>query len=147
MSTQSLDARRQGAIGIDSGVVAIPNTSTWTLIGVILLGGIHSNGFIAISVGSADLLGIKLTRSELAGGHNAGTQIDWADDAYFDSDQPTRGVYRQLILVQDGPAVALLPKANSSNHIKLRELEGVQEIGVWGKSANASTLQVTGTFI
>jgi len=132
---------------IDTGAVAVPNTSAWTLIATIELGGIYSSAFLLFVVGSADLLGIKLSRSERRGGHAAGAQIDWREDPYFDSGQ---GISMLGTMTRssfgNGP---LLPKANARKHVNIYSpsLQGVQELGIWAMSANASTLEVTGTFV
>jgi|GEM_PF-5593317 len=144
MSSASLNAQAPGCIEIDTGVVNIPATSTWTLVGVIELGGVHKNAFLAFAVGSADLLGIKLSRSETSGGHDANKQIDWREDVYFDSTGISMPGTMTRATFGNGPN---LPNANARKHVNIHSLEAVQEIGIWAQSANASTLQVTGSII
>ena len=115
----NLNAVSYGASPIDSGPVAVTGNGSWTQIGIMLLGGTHSGALLQFAATIAALTHLKLTRAAVAGGQH----VDWITDAALNTST--------LEDVSAQPANLYQLGAGAFGMIKLSELEGVQEIGIW----------------
>lgn len=114
-------------------------TGSWTLIGIILLGGNKNAMLLQLTkTGSASALtNLKLTRTAIS----AGAHIDWLVDT--DLNVVSDEMLDAIISPAGSPPNLYLMAVGSVGQIKLDRLQGVQEIGIYAKG-NGS-LQVQGS--
>lgn len=112
------------------------STGGWVQICLIQLGGNKQGGQIdLVNTGSGALTHLKLTHSAYPSGHALGKQEDWQTDTDFDTPDSTMPATSTGVETLAGGA---------KGFIKLDELQGCHEIGVWAQGA--TTLQVLGSF-
>ncbi len=137
----NLNAQGYGASPIDTGATTINTTSAWVQVGgaPITMGGGKTGALLTIITGSAGAIAhLKLTRTESIGG----THVDWLVDTDFNT---ATDEMIDCITGSTPPNIYQLA-LSSRGQVKLAELRGVGEIGIWAKKATADvTLQVLGT--
>jgi hypothetical protein len=116
-----------------SGAVTL-NTTTYTQVGFVTVANLNGRVGLRLTVAGQALTSLKITRSLVPGGHEAGTQKDLAVDA--DLDTATEEIQNCL------PATAYTAAAGTVIEI-VCNTDGVAEIGVYAKS-NAGTLALSG---